>query len=418
MAIKKPKMLKKIFENVFTGELSDFYYQNPAEITDFLEDELMTFRQMAQADSSIFAALDTLKKTIMKQPFELTGNAEQVAFIQENFERINITKKIEEMLDALIYGFTVQGIEYELINNKYMVKDLVLWGKLGLDANDFAFNLDNDLIFKGFSSDEMYTNLSKKYPTEIFVNTFSSTDAGGYGLSLLAPLFWIWIFKKQDLKQWASLVKRFGSPALVGLMSDTSRGMKGSTDDASRAIATIESRKGVAINGIKELKVLEGGNAGASNFKELLDFCNNEIAKVILGSVLMAGDVAQYGTYSRAVEDEKILMSRVEYYTNMLARNINLYLIPKIINLNFGIQKEYPAIKFDLQEVIDFEKVKYSIDKGFEVDKEEYEKRYLKDLAPKDGKPTLKMESSAPAMFSESTPKKKKSLAQKLATLD
>ncbi len=416
MIIKKPRTLKKIFENIFEGELSDFYYSNPAEVTPFLKDELATFRQMAQTDSSIFAALDTLKKTIMKQSFEISGNLEQVNFIKENFEKININKKIEEMLDALVYGFTVQGIEYELINNKYMVKDLILWGKLGLTADDFAFNLDNDLVLKAFGGNELYENLTKKYPTEIFVNTFSSTDSGGYGLSLLAPLFWIWIFKKQDLKQWASLVKRFGSPALVGLMSDTSRGMKNAAIQASQTIATIESRKGVAINGIRELKVLEGGNAGASNFKDLLDFCNNEIAKVILGSVLMAGDVAQYGTYSRAVQDEKILMSRVKYYTDMLARNISLHLIPKIIKLNFGEQKEYPTIKFDLQEVIDFEKVKYSIDKGFEVDKEEYEKRYLKDLAPQKGKPTLKMATSAPSMFSEDV--KKKSLKQELATLD
>ena len=193
--ITKPKLLKNIFNSVMNTDTVNLLYDNPLEIEAYLEDELKTFETMYQTDSSIFAAIDTLKKAILKAEFKIEGNDAQAKFIQENLENIDPINFFESMLEALKFGYSVHGLEYELINGRYYLKKSTIWGYLGADVDDYGFNYNNELVYKGNLMNEVYPVLSKgRWENNFFVNSFSNIDASNYGFSLLAPLFWIWVF--------------------------------------------------------------------------------------------------------------------------------------------------------------------------------------------------------------------------------
>ncbi len=406
--VKKPKKLEKIFNDEYLAFYNNIF-PNPDVILPYTENDLLTYKKMATTDSHITSCLKTLKSKILEQKYVITGNKKHVKFIQDNFDNLNMYKQFEELLEALIYGFTIHYIDWKDPKDndgQWIIDELVLWGSNIQDVQSWGFDKDGDVIYLGkYNSNNI--NMTEDNPNSILENTFDYTSDNKYGTSLMQPLFWLYLFKKEALKLWTKLLERFGSPAIIALMNETGNDFIKKLNKVADDLNEIKSNSGVVINGADDVKVLSH-SGGADDFKTLIKYVNDEISKVILGSVLMSGDEAQYGSYARQVVDERTLMSRVKYYLDQLKEVMNKDLIPKMIKLNFGEQKEYPTLEFEIKDVINFEELTKLMELGVEVDLDKLNELYLGGLAPKEGSRIFKKEEQAQQLFAENDVEKKK----------
>jgi phage gp29-like protein len=108
-------------------------------------------------------------------------------------------------------------------------------------------------------------------------------------------------------------------------------------------------------------------------FQSLIDYCNKEISKAIVGQTLTS-ETGDHGSYALAKVHKDVFLYIVKSDAKWLEHKLNITLIRWILELN-SIEGD-AKIRFTFKEDIELDKVIALIDRGFPVSKTALYERY------------------------------------------
>lgn len=197
---------------------------------------------------------------------------------------------------------------------------------------------------------QLRENESLVLPENKFISVRSfPSQTNPYGEALLARIYWVVEFKRNALQYWIRNANRFATPTRIGTLS---RELAATNEDgtnenlnefANLLTALVDDNIGVIPEG-NEITQLPSDSTDSSNtFRGLVELCNAEISKCILGQTLTTEIPAQ-GSYAAAEVHASIRREIVEYDVHLTERAIADFLnaVARANNLNetFSVRLE------------------------------------------------------------------------------
>jgi len=302
-----------------------------------------------ERDSTVTAAIGRRKSATLKKEIVVTCKDET---LKEEIEKIFHYDLLDAILDTPYHGFSV----YEI---NWVEKDFLWYPKL-LERAYTDFQLINgELMFSA-------NGMPQSIPAYKAIHaTYKAKPKKPYGKPIFNTLFWLIQFKNASLEFWMDLLERFGTPWVIA-----------KTDEDKNALAdeiyNMLGGDGAVLNLEDSLEIKTADKSG--NFKEIIEYLDNQIREVITGGNLTGqvtgGSQAAATVHNEIREDisradENILRSIIKT-TVRYFKEVNSYTEDLSVDLK---DQDDPD-----KEWADRDKVIY--DMGYQPTQEYIEKRY------------------------------------------
>ena len=321
------------------------------------------YDEMEEKDGHLFSVLQTRKNGVLscRRKILAASNAPRDQKIAQSIEEILAAipcfdQALLNILDAMGKGLSLQEVVWEVRGG----------GRIGVRElksrapGRFSFGEDGSLRLNTFASPasssgagvNAQTGLSRALngeamPERKFLRfTFGGLYDNAYGRGLCARAYWYYWFKKNNLKFWVIYNEKFGAPTIVGKYRPGS-----SEEDRSRLFEVVESLQndtGVTVPESMSLELLEAQRAGnASTYRDLADWCNDEISKIVLGATLTSGEGRRSGSLALGEVHERVRGEYIDADARALENVINNQLIRWLVDFNFGVDVVAPRWVID-----------------------------------------------------------------------
>ncbi len=185
---------------------------------------------------------------------------------------------------------------------------------------------------------------------KFFVHSYRPRYSNRWGSPLLREVFWASWFKRAAAKQWLRYLEK-GSGSVVARYHDGA-----SESEQSRALdaaLAVNEESAVALPSKFQLEVLEHvRNIGDAHKAFVSDFCDAEIARVILGQTLTSRGSEGGGSRALGEVHNEVRGEKIEADAKSLMMAVNTRLVFPLVMLNFGAVKRPPVwtIKYNPQQ--------------------------------------------------------------------
>lgn len=319
-----PKKLQRILRAAGEGE----------------HDEYLAFcGEMERRDGHYFSQLQTRKLATVQLEF-------CVKPVSESEKDKSVAKEVErfikgeafglaatDILDALGKGFSVTEIMWERKKDRWLPKAFK-------HRNPRWFQFDVETaeelrLFDGTANGQEL--VPYKYIRHV-PKIFSGLALAGGLARIVAALH---LFKGFAIRDWMAFAEVFGMPVRIGRY-DT--GASDADKDALRqAVRDIGSDAAAIIPKTMEIvfeRAMQSGFAGSDRFfAELIDWCNKEVSKAVLGQTMTSEDGASLSQAKVHNEVRKDIRNSDAW---QFGCSVNRDLVVPFCMLNFGEQEEYP----------------------------------------------------------------------------
>jgi hypothetical protein len=302
------------------------------------------YDEMVEKDAHLLAVYTTRRLAISRIPWDIQEadssprNLEMRDFVVDVINDCKglFAEDIRQLTDAVGKGFSALEIRYKLISRGR-------WkGKYGID--ELVFHKQKYWKFKRAGSKESsgtkfyyvgpYEITGQQIPTEKIVHYAYMADDNPYGNAAFKPLFWQFWFKKEaGWKLWVLFLEKFASPTVVGRYPDGIE--KGEQDKLMDCINAIKNETGIIIPNSMALKFMEASHQGPASYSNMIDACNEEISKVILGATQTV-QPGKKGSYALARTHSEVRRERVEADAIDIADVIQQQIVRRIVDYNFN----------------------------------------------------------------------------------
>lgn len=295
-------------------------------------------------DPHVASCVQTRKSGVKNYSYEVQGkDAKIVEFCNTLLVKIDINNFIDEIMNAILWGYNVFEIMYwyDYING---TDSLVPHRILAKPVDWFMFDEAGLCRFVSMSNPEGIL----LPPNKFIVVQHNNTYLNPYGESVLSKCLWPVVIKKTDIMFWLKFTEKFGMPHLVG-----KHGGVPNSDEYDHFLEQIENlaQDGSAvIDSEDEITVLNSGSSVNVNiYKELIDFCNTEISKAILSQTLTT-EINGVGSYAAGAVHYDVLNSIIEADKGMVEKAINR-LIAYAVQMNFDTDEIPKFIMYPKEDV-------------------------------------------------------------------
>ena len=300
-------------------------------------------------DSTVIAAIGNRKANTLKKEILIECENSNFKEILEDVFSFNV---IDSILDIPYYGFGVYEISWDLKSGIFI--------PTLHERNYKNFLLDNGKIrFNGlgFNEDIPFH--------KAIAATYKAKPNKPYGQPLIQTLFWLVNFKNASLEFWVDLLERFGTPWVIAKT-------EGDKNAMAEEIYNMLGGDGAVIDKEDELKIETAKDGG--NFKELVEYIDNQIREVILGGNLTAnvkgGSLAAANVHNKVRED---LAQADENIVNQIIREL-IWIFQEVNKVSTNIKGKLKDKDDPNKELADRDKVIY--DMGYKPTKDYIESTY------------------------------------------
>jgi len=302
---------------------------------------LLQIYRDAVLDAQIAACWMQRKNMIMGLEFEVVKDDVK----DEELSKICNSKWFYDFmslaLDSVMWGFSLVQFD-SLINDEFreisLVNRIYVRPELGIVTPSYTAITGNNFNEPPFS--DWCIGVGDKYDLGLLMK--------------LAPLY---IWKKNALGAWADFQDKFGTPLVVGKTDDADDETSG---EFEKMLANFSVNSWAMINHEDSIDLKESAKKDAfAVFDKMIDRCNSEIAKIILGQT---GTMDEKAFVGAAEVHERILKSGMYADVRMIKNVLNKQLIPFLENLGFN----FKGFKFDIEEEDELDMIEKSkIDLAF-----------------------------------------------------
>jgi phage gp29-like protein len=403
--IQNPSKIYSLYTSEFAGLKSDnlkFYFEQARKGVCFFASLL--FEDIRRKDLRIGSVCQTRKLAVTRKRWRLAFREESPVseqmqrelkdFIYNNFEEIDFIEFVANIVEAQIQGistfetvYAVDGNKLCISNINYIPNHLLTYDDINNTYGTLLPEKVDAMLIKtiGRSTSEDRINLDglimppmdpRKW---LEVESLDGNAQNGFLNGCMTSLIWSYFFKSYGLKDWASYVERFATPAVIGtyppLMSPADR------QTLKNAVRDFGHLFRVVIPDGAKIEIAKDNNGSSTN--EIFDRYNNYWDKNatirVLGQSLTTdiGDVGSQAaaqTHNTVREDLVVSdMMLVESAVNKVIRNL--------LNLNYASLPEYPKFEFEEAEDIMHKLTRSQIltnlkTAGYKARKEDLEKEF------------------------------------------
>jgi phage gp29-like protein len=268
----------------------------------------------------------------------------------EQLGSLDIPRIIEEMMDAVAYGYSPLEVIWLPDNGRWGIGDIV-----GKPPQWFEFDQENRLVFRtGVTGTEPLPE------NRFLIARHRPSYANPYGVKVFSKCFWPATFKKNGFRWWTVFVEKYGGAFMYGKYpSNASEQYKAELLAAlermvADAVAIAPSESEIAIDSL--------ANKGSVStvHREYIEAANKELSKAVLGQTLTT-DIGSAGSYAAAkahnlVREDLAAADRQRIATcfNRLAAVWTCY--------NYGADVLPPAFEFVQDEDLQKDRAKRDVD--------------------------------------------------------
>jgi len=315
--------------------------QNPDKILKKFGAEV--YDNMESSDSHLFAVYQTRKLAISLCPWELNPANDEAGSIMIRDFVLNVinesrgpfSENIRQLADAIGKGFSILEIVWKLI-------DKGQWkGKFGID--EFIFHKQKFWRFTEKNARKYRTPIvyfvdddsrveGTNIPWEKLILYTYNSQGSMYGESSFKSCYWQTWFKKEGWKSWMVFLDKYSFPVTVGTFQEGAS--KGEQDLLLEILESIQKETCLVIPETMKVKFLEASRSGPVSFIELIQACNSEISKCLLGATQTVEEGSR-GSYALSRAHSDVRKERVEADIVSISDVIQQQLINRIVDFNF-----------------------------------------------------------------------------------
>ena len=165
--------------------------------------------------------------------------------------------------------------------------------------------------------------------------------------ALLRSCVWYWLFKHFSMRDWTIFADRYGMPVRVGKYNK-------SANDEERnalldAVVTLGKDGGAIMPEGTTLELVESAHTGEHPFRSLVEMCDFQISKAILGGTLTT-DAGEKGARSLGEVHERTETDIADEDAKALEAAIKRDLLRPIVLFNLGERYPVPDVEFQAAE--------------------------------------------------------------------
>lgn len=268
-------------------------------------EELLRDDQAGPALDQRIAAI-AKAETIVDPASDAAEDVAAADFIREQLSAIDWDGKVEKMLFAIWYGYSVAEVIWNTDGQRIVIGDIKV-----RPPNRFRFGKDYD---KRESSGVYESTIQFPQGTLRPANKYWTFQRGGqddenpYGRGLAHRCYWPIFFKRNDIKFWLIFLERFGQPTATAKVPESWTLDQGKTRKVLDMLDAVSSDAGVMIPDGVTVELLEASRSASADYAGLHDAMNQAIAKIILGQTLtLENEGGQYkADMQKVVRDQGI----------------------------------------------------------------------------------------------------------------
>jgi len=341
--------------------------------------DITTYRELI-TDPHLFSTIQQRKSGVLSLNWELQqldSAQSEFDFINAFLYSINLENLIDQILNTLLFGFTVFEIIWKKDGN-YLMPERVE----EKPQEWFFFDQFNNLnLKKSFNTNLGIYEGDIINPLKFVLVQHKPTYQNPYGERVLSRCFWPVTFKRGGLKFWITFTEKYGNPFMIGKLP------RGSAQtDIDNLLTSLENMVQDAVAVIPDDSSVEIKEAQRSSsvevFKELMNFMNSEISKAILTQTLTT-EVQDTGTYaaSKTMGD---MLEKVQHADKRIVEKTINKIIDLIYQVNFNSTNKPKFILYEDEDVdkILAERDLILVNTGIKFTKEYYIRNY--NLLPED----------------------------------
>lgn len=358
------------------------------------------FDEMEEKDAHLHGILQTRRNGVLARPRRVepaSSEARDVAFaarVERALERVpEWEASLGRLLDAIARGFAVLEVVWGYDADGFVVpaelKPRAPW-RFELGPRGELLLADDPYATKNDAT-------SRALPDRKFlVMRHDASDERPYGRGLCERVYWYWWFKKNNLKFWALYNEKFGAPTVVAKHAPGLA--RGERERLLEVLSTLQADAGVVVPEGVELDLLESGRRGtADTYRELADWCNDEMSRGVLGQTLTTGEGRRSGSMALGRVHEAVRFDYVRADALLLMNALNATLLRWIADFNLGPGSAAPRWVVDLVPDLDVE-VEAEIDRrllqmGVPLPLRHFHEKYRRP-APAPGERSLRYDDS------------------------
>jgi len=341
-----------LFTEVALRENSSYYYGNFFE---YLPDPDPILRKQGRdiriyrdilVDAHVSSVIEQRKSNVLKLIWEIDrgkAKSREAKVITALFKKINMHNLINEILDAVLFGFQTIEITWQSDGS------LTLPSKIQAKPQEwFVFGSNNELRFRTKDNPVNGIDLSD-YPYKFCVAQHKPSYDNPYGDRILSRCFWPLAFKKGGMKFWVTFTEKFGIPWVIGKLprgadtKDKDNLLDSLEDMIQDAVAVIPDDSSV------DIKEPAGKGASADIFRGLAEFCNTEISKAVLNETLTT-ELQNKGSFSASKTHQGVADALAQSDMQIVTGIINT-IIGFISEINFGSSEQPEFIMYEKEDV-------------------------------------------------------------------
>lgn len=319
---------------------------NPDEILRNSNEGFRTLRKLErepQVAACILSRVAGVTSLKYRLKFEDKNNAHR-DFYENLLKNLPVLDIIKDILKTPRYGYQPIEIIWGL-RDSYVIP-------IKIQAKPpqwFFFNNDRQLCFKQKGEPDGLVILQE---AKKFLCPVNNADyENPYGEGYLSLVFWDVAFKKGGMEFWVKFCEKYGMPWVITkyeqgasdeVIDELLDAMVSMVQDAVAAIPN---------NCAVEIQEPAGKSASADIYKQLVEICDKNIAKTIVGQTLTT-DVGESGSYSLGQVHKKVLDAIVNADKALVEEQFKI-LFRWIHELNFGTEEGAPELELFADEEID-----------------------------------------------------------------
>lgn len=349
---KKERYQEKQILAGVRGFFSSLFASLPS--TDILSIEQQTGKSWRQIEAEMMRDGD-IKSTAQSRLAIVPGKSWELLPAEESAEANKIAETVKAILDQIPrFKFVLKHLLKAVFHGHSVVEPVWdkkndLWVPVSLKLrrhSRFSLTEDGSQILV-----EDSTSLKKETVEDykIVYHRNEPQDDAPFETPLLLTLFWPWYFKTNAWQFWMIVAEKWGVPSVVGKYPSHF------TDaDVLALLKALQNFQQDSVSAVPQdttIDILKGepGEKGAF-FRELLEFCEKQISKAVLGGTLTQ-EVNQVGSYAASKTHMEVRQDIIEEDAQLLQDTLDATLVSWIVLFNFGqdaADRLCPGIKFNV----------------------------------------------------------------------
>lgn len=338
-----PAKLKSIFEDAESGRITN-------------QQEL--FMDIEERDGDIAANMATRKRAILTLDWHIApvrdaserSEKYQQALDTYFYHFAGLENLLVDLMDAIGHGFSALEIDWQVKDGQWLPQAFI-----HRPPSWFVIDKDENLLLKTRNSLE--GEALRPYGWVVHIHKSRSVQLARQGL--YRTLAWHYMFKHYSVHDFAEFLELYGMPIRIGKYG------AGATAEEKRTLLHALAQIGHNAAGIMpesmqiELHNAASGTSSNNPFLQMVEWCRNEIARIILGQTLTSGADGKSSTNALGRVHNEVRRDLLVADAKQVAQTINQQIILPFLQLNFDANltlSDCPLFEFDTTEYADLEK--------------------------------------------------------------